>query len=90
MNMEEEIKKLQNKTEELETYIEHLKADVSDKADTIDNLGDEIHSLNTMIEQLLSDIETVGNIRGHIRDVMEEVAKLAKEPVGMMFDYSRV
>ena len=83
MSMEEEIKQLQDKTIELENYIEHLRLDVSDRED-------EIHRLNTMIEELISDVEGVGNIRGHIRDVMEEVAKLAKEPVGLMFDYSSV
>jgi len=83
MSMEEEIKQLQDKTEELENYIEHLRLDVSDRED-------EIHALNTMIEQLLSDVAKAGDVRGHIRDIMEEVAKLAKEPVGMMFDYSGV
>ena len=83
MNMEEEIKKLKNKTDELETYIEHLRLDVSDRED-------EIHRLNNMVDELLADVEKVGDVRGHIRDVMEEVAKLAKEPVGLMFDYSSV
>jgi SMC interacting uncharacterized protein involved in chromosome segregation len=83
MNMEEEIKKLQNKTEELETHIEHLRLEVSDRED-------EIHVLNTTIDELFANAEKVGEVRGHIRDIMEEVAKLAKEPVGMMFDYSRV
>ena len=75
MSMEEEIMQLQEAVERLtmENKIEELES--------------RITGLEIDIDDLLSRLESVKNSSKNMRDIMEEVAKLANQPVGVLFDY---
>jgi len=53
----------------------------------IEELESRITGLEIDIDDLLSRLEAVTSSSKNMRDIMEEVAKLANQPVGMMFDY---
>jgi len=60
----------------------------------INNLKEEIKQLRQRIIGLERDLDyqiqqnnANSNIRQNIRELQEAVAKMANEPVGMMFDY---
>ena len=50
-------------------------------------LKSRITGMEIDIDDLLSRLEAVTGSSKNIRNIMEEVAKLANQPVGMMFDY---
>ena len=53
----------------------------------IEELESRITGLEIDIDDLLSRLESVKNSSKNMRDIMEEVAKLANQPVGVLFDY---
>ena len=53
----------------------------------IEELESRIAGLEIDIDDLLSRLESVKSSSKNMRDIMEEVAKLANQPVGMLFDY---
>jgi len=56
----------------------------------IQKLEERIEGLEREVEELYLEIELTKVSSSNIRDIMEEVAKLANQPVGMMFNYSSV
>ena len=56
----------------------------------IQKLEERIEGLEREIEELYLEIELTKVSSSNIRDIMEEVAKLANQPVGIMFNYSSV
>lgn len=53
----------------------------------IERLEERIEGLKRQLDEMYFDLERVHVVSSNIRDIMEEVAKLANQPVGMMFDY---
>lgn len=53
----------------------------------IEELESRIIGLEIDIDDLLSRLEAVKSSSKNMRDIMEEVAKLANQPVGVLFDY---
>ena len=55
--------------------------------DKIEELESRIAGLENDLDDLHSELESVRISSKNMRELMEEVAKLANQPVGMMFDY---
>ena len=53
----------------------------------IEELESRIVGLEIDIDDLLSRLDAVKVSSKNMRDIMEEVAKLANQPVGVLFDY---
>jgi len=53
----------------------------------IERLEERIEGLERQLDEMYLDLERVHVASSNIRDIMEEVAKLANQPVGMMFNY---
>ena len=53
----------------------------------IEELESRITGLEIDIDDLLSRLESVKNSSRNMREIMEEVAKLANQPVGVLFNY---
>ena len=53
----------------------------------IEELESRITGLEIDIDDLLSRLEAVTSSSKNMRDIMEEVAKLANQPAGVLFDY---
>jgi hypothetical protein len=66
-----------DKINKLEARIVNLEAELKSR----------ITGLEIDIDDLLSRLEAITSSSKNMRDIMEEVAKLANQPVGMMFDY---
>lgn len=54
----------------------------------IERLEERIEGLERQLDQMYLELERTHVTSDSIREVMEEVAKLANQPVGMMFNYS--
>ena len=53
----------------------------------IERLEQRIRGLERDVDELHSELEPLRISRQNMKDLMEEVAKLANQPVGMMFNY---
>ena len=53
----------------------------------IEELESRIVGLEIDIDDLLSRLDSVKVSSKNMRDIMEEVAKLANQPAGVLFDY---
>jgi len=53
----------------------------------IERLEERIRGLERDLDELHSELEPLRISRQNMKDLMEEVAKLANQPVGMMFNY---
>ena len=56
----------------------------------IERLEERIRGLERQLDEMYLDLERAHVASSNIRDIMEEVAKLANQPVGMRFNYSSV
>ena len=54
----------------------------------IERLEQRIRGLERDVDERHSELEPLRISRQNMKDLMEEVAKLANQPVGMMFNYS--
>ena len=54
----------------------------------IERLEERIEGLEKQLDEMYFELERTHVTSDSIREVMEEVAKLANQPVGMMFNYS--
>ena len=55
--------------------------------DKIEKMEERIRGLERDVDELHSELESLRISRQNMKDLMEEVAKLANQPVGMMFNY---
>jgi len=53
----------------------------------IEKLEERIRGLERDLDELHRELESLRVSRQNMKDLMEEVAKLANQPVGLMFDY---
>jgi hypothetical protein len=53
----------------------------------IEGLEESIRGLERDLDELHRELESLRVSRQSMEDLMEEVAKLANQPVGMMFNY---
>lgn len=53
----------------------------------IEKMEERIRGLERDLDELHSELELLRISRQNMKDLMEEVAKLANQPVGMMFNY---
>jgi len=53
----------------------------------IERLEERIEGLERQLDEMYLELERTHITRASMREVMEEVAKLANQPVGMMFNY---
>jgi hypothetical protein len=53
----------------------------------IEKMEERIRGLERDLDELHRELEWLRFSRQSIKDLMEEVAKLANQPVGMMFNY---
>tara|TARA_R100000951_G_scaffold98694_2_gene88766 strand:- start:19 stop:213 length:195 start_codon:yes stop_codon:yes gene_type:complete len=53
----------------------------------IERLEERIEGLEKQLDEMYFELERTHVTSDSIREVMEEVAKLANQPVGMMFNY---
>ena len=54
----------------------------------IERLEERIEGLESQLDEMYLELERAHIASSNILDIMEEVAKLANQPVGMMFNYS--
>ena len=55
--------------------------------DKIEKMEERLRGLERDLDELHKELESLRVSRRNMKDLMEEVAKLANQPVGMMFDY---
>tara|TARA_R110001599_G_scaffold87072_1_gene232800 strand:+ start:908 stop:1087 length:180 start_codon:yes stop_codon:yes gene_type:complete len=55
--------------------------------DKIEKLEERLRGLERDLDELHKELESLRVSRQNMKDLMEEVAKLANQPVGLMFDY---
>lgn len=73
-----------DKINKLEARIINIEAEMENK---IEELESRIVGLEIDIDDLLSRLKAVKVSSKNMQDIMEEVAKLTNQPVGVLFDY---
>ena len=64
-----------------------MKEEIKELKAEIQALKQRISGLERDLDYLMKDNNNNGKLYNDIRDLQEAVARMAKEPVGMMFDY---
>ena len=54
----------------------------------IEKLEEQIAGLERQLDEMYVDLEKASVSRLALKEIMEEVAKLANQPVGMLFNYT--
>jgi len=53
----------------------------------LEKMQERVRGLERDLDELHKELESLRVSRQNMKDLMEEVAKLANQPVGLMFDY---
>jgi len=64
-----------------------MKEEIKELKEEISRLRQRVSGLERDLDYQLEQNSTNGNFHANIRELQEEVAKMANQPVGMMFDY---